>query len=48
MTITHRCTRAIKASKMFRASSRKSKIMAELEKPENIELVKQLDEYLDE
>lgn len=49
MTITHSSTRAIKASKMFRSGTgeRQKKVLAELAKPENIELVTQLDEYLD-
>ena len=49
MTITHSSARAIKASKMFRSggSKRQEKILAELKNPENIELITQLDEYLD-
>lgn len=48
MNITHSSTRAILASKMFKSSMRKSKILAELKNPENQELITQLDEYLDE
>jgi hypothetical protein len=36
------------ASKMFKASPRQREILAAMEKPENLELVQQLDEYLDE
>ena len=39
---------SIYASKMFQNSPRKDKIKAALESPINIELVKQLEEYLDE
>lgn len=48
MNITHSSTRAILASKMFKSSKRKSKILAELKDPANMELITQLDEYLDE
>ena len=48
MNITHSSTRAILASKMFKSSKRQSKILAELKDPANMELITQLDEYLDE
>lgn len=40
--------KAIYASKLYRSSKRKSKIQAALQNPVNMELVKQLSEYLDE
>lgn len=39
---------ALKASKIFKANPNKAKILAEVDKPENIELKQQLEEYLDD
>lgn len=46
--IIHKSRKAIVASKMFKASPRQSAILAAMELPENMELVQQLDEYLDD
>ena len=41
-----RCMNAITASKLYRASTRKAKILAALNDPINVELVEQLNEYI--
>lgn len=46
--IIHKSRKAILASKMFKSSARQKEILAAMELPENVELVQQLDEYLDD
>ena len=46
--ITHKSRKAILASKMFKSSTRQKAILAAMDLPENMELVQQLDEYLDD
>ena len=46
--IIHKSRNAIMASKMFKASPRQKEILAAIDDIANIELVQQLDEYLDD
>jgi hypothetical protein len=46
--IIHKSKSAIVASKMFKASPRQKEILAAIDSEENLELVQQLDEYLDD
>ena len=46
--IIHKSRNAIMASKMFKSSPRQKEILAAMDNPDNIELVQQLDDYLDD
>ena len=46
--IIHKSRNAIMASKMFKASPRQKEILAAIDSEDNVELVQQLDEYLDD
>ena len=46
--IIHKSRNAIMASKMFKASPRQKEILAAIDSEDNVELIQQLDEYLDD